>query len=124
MIWCVYCIFNEDLVVSINGRTQNHKNCQGINWDATDISIPDPHTLETELQVQKLINLQHTTNNMSYAFTNYKAVTKSYNFTRNVSKRAEVSNKTTQVTSKRERNTIISTDAASIQQRKQKNKIF
>jgi hypothetical protein len=47
------------------------------------ISNNDPRTLESELQVQKLINLQHIANNMLDAFTDYKGVTKSYNPARN-----------------------------------------
>jgi hypothetical protein len=52
-----------------------HKQCQEINWDAKAISNNDPHTLESELQVQKLINLQHIANNTPDAFTDYKGVT-------------------------------------------------
>ena len=66
--------------------------------------------------------MQHIANNMPDAFTDYKGVTKSYNPARNVPERVEVPNKTTQLPSKRGRNTAISTDAASSKQRKGKNK--
>ena len=60
---------------------------------------------------------------MSDAFADYKGVTKSYNPTKNVPKRVEVPNKTTQLPSKRGRSTAISTDVASRKQRKEKNKV-
>jgi hypothetical protein len=69
---------------------QYHKECQEINWNALDISNSDPRTSENELQVQKIINLQHIANNMAGAFTDYKGVTKSYNPARNVPERVEV----------------------------------
>jgi len=45
------CIFNEDHFLVLGGGIENHKQCQEINWDATDISNSDPRTSETELQV-------------------------------------------------------------------------
>jgi hypothetical protein len=51
---------------------------------------------ETELQVQKIINLQNVANNLSDVFTDYKGVTKSCNHTVNAPKRVEVPKKTTQ----------------------------
>jgi hypothetical protein len=59
------------LLPDIRGGIENHKQCQKINWDAIDISNSDPRTSETELQVQKIINLQHIANNMPDAFANY-----------------------------------------------------
>jgi hypothetical protein len=118
------CIFNEDYFPTLGGDFQYHKECQEINWDATDISNSDPHTLETELQVQKIINLQHIANNTPDAFTNYKGITKSYNLAKNVPERIEVPKKTTQLPSKRGRSTTISKDAAPSKQRKKKNKSF
>jgi hypothetical protein len=37
----------------------------------------DPCTQETELQVQKIINLQNIVNNLPHAFTDYNGVMKS-----------------------------------------------
>jgi hypothetical protein len=54
---------------------------------------------ETELQVQKLINLQNVANNLLDAFTDYKGVTKSWNHLVNAPERVEVSKKTTQAPS-------------------------
>jgi hypothetical protein len=59
---------------------------------------------------------------MPDAFTDYKGVTKSYNPARNVPKRVEVPNKTTQLPCKRGRSTAIFTDTAPSKQRKRKNK--
>jgi hypothetical protein len=39
----------------------------------------DLYTQETELQVQKIINLQKAVNNLSGAFTNYNGVIKFWN---------------------------------------------
>jgi len=112
------CIFNEDHFPALGGDIPHHKQCQETNWDALDISNSDPRTLESELQVQKIINSQHIVNNMPDAFTDYKGVTKSYNLVRNVPERVEVPNKTTQLSSKRGRSTAISTDVAFSKQRK------
>ena len=122
-VWYTDCIFNEDHFPALGGGIENHKQCQEINWDATDISNLDPRTSKTKLQVQKIINLQHIANNMSDAFADYKGVTESYNPARNVPERVEVPNKTTQLPSKRGRSMAISMDAASNKQRKGKNKV-
>ena len=53
--------------------------------------------METELRVQRLIDLQNIANNLPDAFTNYKGVVKSFYPVRNVSERVEVPNKTTQI---------------------------
>jgi hypothetical protein len=67
-----------------------HKECKEINWDASDIQSYDPHTIESELQVQKIINLQNIANNLPEAFTDYKGITKSYNPAVNVPKRVGI----------------------------------
>jgi hypothetical protein len=95
------CIFNEDHFSILGGDYQYHKECKEISWDAPDISNSDPRTSETELQVQKIINLQHIANNTPNVFTDYKGVTKSYNPVRNMLERVEVPNKTTQFPCKR-----------------------
>jgi uncharacterized Rmd1/YagE family protein len=43
----------------------------------------DPHTQETELQVQKIINLQNAVNNLPDVFIYYNGVIKSWNLTIN-----------------------------------------
>jgi hypothetical protein len=118
------CIFDEEHFPTLGGEIIPHKQCQKINWDAIAISNHDPCTSESELQVQKIIDLQHITNNTPDAFTDYKDVTKSYNLARNEPTRVEVSNKTTQLPCKRGRYAIIPTDAAPSKQKKRKTKSF
>jgi hypothetical protein len=50
------CIFNDDYFLVLGGYYKYHSECQKINWDDKSISS-NPHTKETELQVQKIINL-------------------------------------------------------------------
>jgi hypothetical protein len=51
------CIFNEDNFPALRGDYKYHSECQEVNWDDKSILSYDPHTKETELQVQKIINL-------------------------------------------------------------------
>ena len=67
-----------------------HKECQKINWNASGIQSYDPHTIESEREVQNIINLQNIVNNLLDAFTNYKCATKSHNPTINVPERVVV----------------------------------
>jgi hypothetical protein len=71
------CIFNEDHFPALGGDYKYHSECQEINWDDKSIISSDSRTKETELQVQKIINLQNVANNLTDAFTDYKGVTKS-----------------------------------------------
>jgi hypothetical protein len=57
--------------------------CQEINWNDKSIMLSDPHAQKTELQVQKIINLQNAANNLPDAFTDYNGVMKSWNPTVN-----------------------------------------
>ena len=122
------CIFNEDHFPALGGDYKYQNQCPEINWDAQDISTHDPRTQESELQVQKIINLQNIANNLPDAFTDYKGVTKSYHPARNVPERIEVPNKTIQlppskpVLGKRGRSKAINQDVAPKRQRKQDNK--
>jgi len=88
-------IFNEDYFPALGGELYQ-KECQEINWNAEGISFSDPRTTETELQVQRIIDLQNIANNLPDAFADYKGVTKSIYPARNVPERVEVPNKTTQ----------------------------
>jgi hypothetical protein len=64
--------------------------CQEINWNASGIQSYDPRTIESEREVQKIINLQNIANNLPEVFTNYKSVTKLHNPVVNVSERVEI----------------------------------
>jgi hypothetical protein len=89
------CIFNEDHFPALGGELYQ-KECQEIDWNTKGISFTDPRTIETELQVQRIIDLQNIANNLPDAFSDYKGVTKSLHPVRNVPERVEVPNKTTQ----------------------------
>jgi hypothetical protein len=91
-----YCIFDEDHFLAPEGETKYQNMCQEIDWNVQGISASDPHTQETEFQVQKIINLQHIANNRPDALTNYKGVTKSLVPIRNVPERVEIPQETTQ----------------------------
>ena len=51
-------IFNEDHFPALGGELYQ-KECQEINWNAEGISFSDPCITETELQVQRIIDLQN-----------------------------------------------------------------
>ena len=70
------CIFNEDHFLALGGELYQ-KECQEIDWNAEGILFSDPSTTKTELQVQRIIDLQNIINNLSDAFSDYKGVTKS-----------------------------------------------
>jgi hypothetical protein len=85
--------------------------------------LSDPRTTETELQVQRIIDLQNITNNLPNAFSNYKGVTKCLYPARNVPERVEVPNKTTQppIGKKRGRSTSKRQDVIAGKQKKTGN---
>jgi hypothetical protein len=58
------CIFHEDHFPALGGDTKYQNVHREINWNVQGIPSSDPHTQETELQVQKIIDLQHIANNM------------------------------------------------------------
>ena len=99
------------------------KECQKINWNAEGIQFSDPCTTETELQVQRIIDLQNIANNLPDAFSDYKGVTKSLHPARNVPERVEVPNKTThpQISKKRGRSTSKRQDGFAGKQKKTGN---
>jgi hypothetical protein len=114
------CIFNEDHFPALGGDIKYQKECPKIDWNAQGISSSDPCTQETELQVRKIINLQHIANNLPDSFTDYKGVTKSYNPAINVPERVDVPTKTTQppIQNKRGRSTAIKQDSAPCKQQR------
>jgi hypothetical protein len=119
------CIFSEDHFPALGGDIKYQKEYPKIDWNAQGISSSDPRTQETELQVRKIINLQHIANNLPDLFTDYKGVIKSYNPAINAPKKVEVPTKTTQapIQNKRGRSTAIKQDSdPRKQQRKQRKK--
>jgi hypothetical protein len=61
-----------------------------IDWDDKSILSSGPRTKETELQVQKILELQQIASNLPDMFTDYECVTKSSNPTVNAPCRVEV----------------------------------
>jgi hypothetical protein len=84
-----YCIFDEDNFPALGGDKYQTE-WKEINWNTTSIQSYDPRTIESECEVQKIINLQNIVNNLPEAFTNYKGVTKSHNPAANVPERVEI----------------------------------
>jgi hypothetical protein len=78
------CIFNEEHFPALGGEFKYHTEPSEINWDAIDTQNENPRTKESELQVQRIINLQNAANNLPDSFTMSKSVTKSYIPARNV----------------------------------------
>jgi hypothetical protein len=66
-----------------------------INWDDKSILSSDPRTKETELQVQKILELQQIGSNLPDSFIDYKCVIKSLNHAVNAPCRVKVPIKTT-----------------------------
>jgi hypothetical protein len=55
--WYADCIFNKDHLSTLGGEYKYHSEFQEINWDEKSTLSSDPRITETELQVQKIINL-------------------------------------------------------------------
>jgi hypothetical protein len=72
------------IILTLGGDNKFINDGQKIDWDDKSILSSDPHTKETELQVQKILELQQTTSNLLDAFTGYEGVTKSLNPALNV----------------------------------------
>jgi hypothetical protein len=51
------CIFNEDYFLALGGDNKFINDGREIDWDDNSILSSDPHTKETELQVQKILEL-------------------------------------------------------------------
>ena len=120
--WFANYNFNEDHFLRSREELYQQE-CQEIDWNVEGISFSDPRTIETELQVQRIIDLQNIANNLPDAFSNYKGVTKSLHPARNVVERVEVPNKTThpQIGKKRGRSTSKRQDVIAGKQKKTQN---
>jgi hypothetical protein len=95
MAWFADCIFNEDQFSALGEDNKFITDDWEINWDDKFILSSDPCTKETELQVQKIIELQQIASNLPDVFTDYKGVRRSLNPAINTPYRVEVSIKTT-----------------------------
>ena len=115
------CIFNEEHFPALGADFKYENECPKLDWNAQAISSSDLRTQETELQVQKIINLQHLANNLPDSFTDLKGVTKSLNLVRNAPERVEVPIKTTQVPIPRKRGSSTASDLEHASSKQQRN---
>ncbi|KAL0392725.1 UNVERIFIED_CONTAM: Retrovirus-related Pol polyprotein from transposon TNT 1-94 [Sesamum radiatum] len=70
------CHFDESVYPTLEGDTKQLE--QKISWNELSLSHLDPRTIQSELEVQKIIHLQRLANQLPDAFTDPKRVTKSY----------------------------------------------
>jgi hypothetical protein len=89
------CIFNKDHFSVLGENNKFINDDQKIDWDDKSILSSDPGTMETKLQVQKILELQQIASNLPNAFTDYKCVTMSLDPVVNAPCRVEVAIKTT-----------------------------
>jgi hypothetical protein len=92
----VDCIFNEDHFSTLGGDNKFIDDGREIVWGDKIILSFDPRTRETDLQVQKIIELHQIASKLSDVFTDYKGVMKSLNPAVNAPCRVEVPIKITQ----------------------------
>ena len=65
-------IFDEDHFPTLEGdKNQKLKECREISCNEKDLQYLDPRTSQTELEVQKIINLKYLASNLSNAFTDH-----------------------------------------------------
>ena len=63
-------IFDEEHFPALGGGLYlNNKEFREIDWTASNIQSLDPRTKDTELEVQRIINLQQLANNLPSTFT-------------------------------------------------------
>jgi hypothetical protein len=89
--WYADSIFDEDYFPALGGGLYlNSKECREIEWSASSIRSLDPCTKDTQLEVQRIINMQQLANNLPDAFTNIKGVSKSHIPAANAPERVEI----------------------------------
>jgi hypothetical protein len=89
------CIFNKAHFPTLGGDNKFIDGARETVWDDKSILSSDPCTNETDLQVQKILELQQFASNLPDVFTDYKCVTKYLNPADNMPCRVEVTIKTT-----------------------------
>jgi len=68
--------FDESVFPMLGGERKKLE--KDISWNELSLSHLDPRTKECELEVRWIIHLQKLANQLLYAFTNTKRVTKSH----------------------------------------------
>ena len=66
--WYADCVFDEDHFPALGGD-RHLEECWEIEWNATEMQSLDPHTSESELEVQRIIHLQSLANELLDAFS-------------------------------------------------------
>jgi hypothetical protein len=85
------CIFDEDLFPTLGGGNQPlDDKSREITWQATGIHAHDPRTVESNKEVQKIIDLHSLANQLPDHFSDLKTVTKSHVPARNAPERVEI----------------------------------
>ena len=72
------CHFNENLFPPLGGEKSVPEERREITWNASVMSHFDPCTNQSELEIQRIINLKNLANQLPDAFTDTKKVTKSH----------------------------------------------
>jgi hypothetical protein len=90
------CVFNEDHFLALWGDNKFINGGRKFDWDDKSTLSFDPRTKESELHVQKILELHQIASNLPDVFTDYKDAAKSLNPVVNTSCRVEVQIKTTQ----------------------------
>jgi hypothetical protein len=84
-------IFDDEHFPALGGGLYlNNKQCREIEWSASSIQLLDPRTKDTELEVQRIINLHQLANNLPDAFTDIRGVSKSHIHAPNAPERVEI----------------------------------
>nr|GEY62266.1 hypothetical protein [Tanacetum cinerariifolium] len=72
----VDCHFNEAISPPLGGEKKNHE--KDVSWSEPLLFYLDPHTKQSETEVQKIMHMQKIVNQLPDAFTDTKRVIKSY----------------------------------------------
>ncbi|GJX81848.1 retrovirus-related pol polyprotein from transposon TNT 1-94 [Tanacetum coccineum] len=70
------CHFNEAIFPPLGGENKNHE--KDVSWSEPLLLYLNPHTKQSETEVQKIMHMQEIVNQLPDAFTDPKRVTKSY----------------------------------------------
>ena len=84
------CHFDENLFLPLGGDKPIPKEWQEITWNESSLSHLDPRTKQSELEVQKIINLQDLANQLPDAYIDSTKVTKSHISAVNIPTRIEI----------------------------------
>ena len=84
------CHFDENCFPPLGGDKPIPEEWRDITWNESSLSHLDPHTKQSELEVQKIIHLQGLANQLLDAFIDSTKVTKSHIPAANIPTRIEI----------------------------------